>query len=111
MNIEAKVISYLSKKTNYEVFADVPEVRPETFITVELTGGNSERFKTNPSLAIQCWADTRFHASEIALQVQSVLWEFVDEDGIMKVEQNHPYNFPDENTSARYQFVLDVITA
>lgn len=112
MNIEARVIEFLnSELEECEVFGDVPQTRPEMFVTVELTGGVAQFFKREAQLAIQCWAKTRFDASELALETQDALWSFVDEPQIMRVEQNHPYNYPDEGVSARYQFVATITTA
>ncbi|MDR1954286.1 MAG: hypothetical protein LBQ21_07460 [Clostridiales Family XIII bacterium] len=117
MSIETKLIEWLSSRLAVPVSADVPEVRPPSFVTVERTGGDTVRayggalVQDNPEMAIQCWAHTRAEAESLACAVDDLLPTFAYEPHIGRVARNSLYNFPDETGHVgRYQLVVDITT-
>lgn len=112
LDIELALIEWMKGKLGIEAFADVPNHRPDEFVTVERTGGGrSDVIVDNPMIAVQCWAETRYRASRLATSVDSALNEFAYEPGILKVDRVSMHNFPDEKGSnARYQLVIELKT-
>lgn len=110
MNIESRIIKYL-KDAGFEAYANVPAKRPESFVTVERTGGGFDNvIIDHPTIAIQAWGKKRLDASELAYAVRETLQEMVKESGICKVSINTIYNYPDpESGAARYQLVVDFV--
>lgn len=92
------------------VFGDVPSVRPARFLTVERTGGPSERVLSRPVFAVQAWADTRAHAAALAELTASALHDIaaLPQVGALRVEGI--YNFPDpDSKEARYQLTVSAV--
>lgn len=109
MNIEATIISYLNGN-GFKAYADVPNPRPESFVTVERTGGTSDSVVLDrPTVAVQAWAKTRYEASELMLAVDDCMRNVVSEKNVTRCKRNSMYNYPDSN-QARYQAVYDLVT-
>lgn len=113
INVEATLIAYLNGilPDGVSAFADVPAQRPDTFVLVSASGGSSTLFTSTPMVTIQCWAPTKYLASELAYLVHSSLPDAADvrNNGITRVERGAPYDFSD-GTQSRYQIVADVHT-
>lgn len=107
-NIEEAIISFLASE-GFDAYADVPEVRPDEFITVERTGGSTKGVSLdNPTVAIQCWSTSRFKSSMLALRVSSVMDKITEHSqAITKIKQTSLYNFPVDG-QARYQIIYDI---
>lgn len=122
INIEIKLIAWLSQRVSTPVFAEVPNDtdafgdtgRPEEFITVERTGGaRDSEIIDRASIAIQCWSTSRSLASKLAYAVDDTMNDFVEAQGIARVQRNGLYNFPDQingTTISRYQILFDITT-
>ncbi len=112
MDIESKLITWLNSKLSADVYADVPSLRPASFLTVERVGGGTDSVViSRPRVAIQCWSTSRAEAAALAYLVESTLPELAGETDISKVEINSLYNFPDETgNTARYQIVVNIVT-
>lgn len=109
MNVEAEIIRYLSD-CGIKAYADVPNPRPDEFVTVELTGGTIEYGRVGrPTVAIQSWSRSRYSASELAIRVDSLMRDIVSVPTFARCRRNSLYNFPDE-AQARYQGVYDLVT-
>lgn len=109
MDIERTVAQRLNGSTGFEVYIEVPDPRPDEFITVELTGGQAQRFIKTPTLAIQSWAQTRKRAYEMAQIVEQACIDLVDESNIFTAQPSGTYRWPDpESRQARYQMTLDL---
>lgn len=91
---------------------DIPRPRPDTFITVELTGGPVERYRAVPVLAVQVWGPSRTEASRLAGAVSGWLRDELPLDPrIGRVTVSSVYNFPDpDSRSARYQLTVELVT-
>lgn len=111
MNIETKIIEYLTEK-GHKAYANVPRKRPETFVTVERTGGGFDSVIIDrPTVAVQMWAPSRLAASELAYAVRDNILKMNELVGISKVSLNALYNFPDADSGTnRYQAVFDFVT-
>ena len=111
MNIEVKIIEYLNKN-GFKAYANVPSDRPDSFVTVERTGGGRDSVIIDrPMVVIQVWALKRLEASEMAYSIRDVLIDMVLEKNICKVSINSIYNYPDaESGSNRFQLVVDFVT-
>jgi hypothetical protein len=114
LDIEATLISWLARRLDIAVFADVPDqkTKPERFLTIERTGGNkSDIIIDHAEVAVQCWALTRAKALELAYFVDSVICEMTLIDRVISARRASLYNFPDlEGRHARYQVIINLNT-
>lgn len=113
MDVELAVIEWLGGRIGVPVSAEVPKPRPDSFVTVERTGGGrSAAVVDSATLAIQCWGRTRYAASSLAREVDGALPDLAYEPGICRVGRASLYNFPDgEGGGGRYQIVAEIKTA
>ncbi len=114
MNIEKTIIDFLNgiEDLGCKAYGEVPDDRPDIFISVERTGGgqgNSLIIDT-PTVAIQCWNTSKDKASDMAYQVRDLLKRLVYDSRITRVTPNALYNYPDTSGQARYQLVVDFVT-
>jgi hypothetical protein len=109
-NVEEEIITFLNNQ-GFLSYADVPNPRPDgDFLTVERTGGQDINVALdNPTIAIQCWSNSRYNASQLALSVTEVM-ELLrgSSKKITCCRQNSLYNFPYEN-QPRYQIMYDIV--
>lgn len=105
MDLERVVAQRLMGATGIKAVLEVPEDRPEEFISVEMTGGTRERLCIqHASLAVQSWAQTRQRAAEIARLVEQSTPGLTEEPNIFRAVANGTYRWPDpESRQARYQ--------
>ena len=78
MDIEEVVIDHLNHVAalGATAYPDVPRKRPADFVVVERTGGpRGEGGTFEPMLDIQCWAETRSRAAQLALRVEDAIGE------------------------------------
>lgn len=99
------------------VSLDVPNDRPDVFVTVERTGGSTSIWQDNPILAVQVSAkgtDTqspRTRAAKLADSVASIIRGFRDsENDVFHIEVSSVYNYPDPDAPSwgRYQIVVSI---
>lgn len=110
MNIEATIIEYLNKN-GIKAVADIPATRPDEFVTVERTGGSfGSVVLDRPTVAVQAWSTTRYKASELMTEVDTLMRNLVSISGVSKCSRNSLYNYPDESGHPRYQAVYDIVT-
>ena len=111
LNIEAALVAFLDRELAEDVSADVPEERPERFVTIERTGGPRDTFRDLPSVAAQAWAENRYQASELCIRLADAIERFAFEPGIARVEVGSSYNFPDpDSKQSRYQVTASFVT-
>jgi hypothetical protein len=108
MDVESFLIDWFGKIFTVPCYGDVPRDRPERFITVERTGGPHELAMDRPTLAIQCWAQSRAQASVLAQTVCLALDELDAEPEVFYAKITGPYNFPTAEQEPRYQLVLNM---
>lgn len=112
MNIEASFIQWLGE-LGYEAYATVPKSRPDSFVTVERTGGDADNLLDSPYLAVQVWDTTRQAAADNAAAIRLSCLEASQAgnlpDGIYTVRGGSLYWFPDpDSRQARYQITFNV---
>lgn len=104
MDVERVVAQRLMGATGIKAVLEVPEERPDEFISVEMTGGTGDRFIRQASLAVQSWAQTRQRAAEIARLVEQATPCLTEEPNIFRAVANGTYRWPDpDSRQARYQ--------
>lgn len=111
-DVERELVEWLPKKVGVPCAADVPDPRPERFVTVERTGGDTSLGVDRPLLAVQAWAGSRLDASRLASAVATALvldsWEIPQ---VCRCRVTSTYNFPDpESRQARYQLDVEMVT-
>jgi hypothetical protein len=109
-NVEEEIIKFLNNQ-GFETYADVPNPRPDNdFLTVERTGGQDINVALdNPSIAVQCWSNSRYNASQLAYEVADVMEQLRNNSKmITRCRQTSLYNFPYEDIP-RYQIIFDVV--
>lgn len=91
MNIEKTVIKWLTDRPEitWPVFADIPENRPEYYITVERTGGSRGTVRIEePELLISVnHNSSALEASDMALKIDSMIDNIRLENSISNVER------------------------
>ena len=104
MDVERVVAQRLMGATGIKAVLEVPEERPDEFISVEMTGGTGDRFIRQASLAVQSWAQTRQRAAEISRLVEQATPGLAEEQNIFRAVANGTYRWPDPDSGqARYQ--------
>ena len=66
-NVEAALIAWLPGKVGAPAYAQAPDPRPESFLTVERTGGTATIGIDYPTVAVRAWAGSAYGASDLAL--------------------------------------------
>jgi len=112
VNIEAVLIEWLSARLSIAAYADVPNERPRRFLTVERVGGGGESpVVDRPRVAVQCWAESRALAADLAMQVSGQVMYMTGIPRVAKATRGSVVNFPDLiGGNPRYQVVLDLVT-
>jgi len=109
MNPEAIVIGHLVDE-GYPAYADVPADRPDEFVTVELTGASRRSHAVwSATLAVQCFARTRYEASELACGLVPAIESLVEEPEVTRAEVDNLYNYTDlESGQPCYQLTVSM---
>lgn len=78
-------------------YRDVPSVRQDSFMVVELTGGpQGNRVQCSPSVDVDCWAQTSAQAERLAENAKSVLMSLPDSvENVFAVTITTEYDNPD----------------
>lgn len=110
MNAEDAIVAHLAASLPVAVFREVPRDRPDSFVTVERTGGAlNELVRDSALLAVQAWAATPKAARELAYQCRDALTCAVERDSVFSVSVTSLYNDADTDSgSPRYQLVCTV---
>lgn len=107
--IESILISYLSKKLNKPIYAEVPENMPSEFVLIEKVGGQGSIFYEKASVAIQSYSTTLLNAVKLNRDVKKAMFNLTDLDKVISCSLDSDYNYTDEETKQyRYQAVFDI---
>lgn len=117
-DIEQALVEWLPGKLGVPCLAEVPSGRdgpggrPEAFVSVERTGGESSLGVDRPLLAVQAWGRSAAEASELALRVRDALvldsWEMPE---VCRCSVTGIYRFPDpDSRQSRYQLDVEAVT-
>ena len=108
--IEKIILDYLSEGLTEPVYMEEPEVKPETFVLIEKTGGGKTNHISFATLAVQSYAPSMYEAAALNERVKTAMENAIALDEIVRVTLNSDYNYT--NTASkryRYQAVFDVI--
>lgn len=109
MTVEEFFVEYLSSALDVPVSGDIPDPKPERFVTLELTGSRSENFLYHPIIAVQAWADNRADAGRLNEAVKTAMAKAVELPRISRCRLNGDYYFPElELKIPRYQSTYEV---
>lgn len=109
--IEAVLIDYLTNKTaaGANVYAEVPNDQPDTYIVIEKTGSVTENRITTSTMAIRSIAPSLLAAAALNEQVKAAMDVSPELDAIAASRLNSDYNFTDATSKQyRYQAVFQV---
>ena len=107
MNVEQTLIQALVAK-GYDAYASAPNPLTAEFVTVERTGGGTVNKVDHPTFAVQCWADGRKDAADMADAVRCDLEAMTGTLGFGSVTVQSIYNWPDPlSRKARYQLTVN----
>ena len=112
-NVEASLVEWLPGIVGAPAYAQVPDPRPETFITVQRTGGTCTVGIDAPAVAVDAWAGSAYEASELALAVRdAMVLRAVEVPEIRHVDVGSgPYPSPDaDSRQPAYRTVFNMIT-
>lgn len=108
--IEPTVIEYLIDELGVPVSGGVPADPPDTFVTVEKTGGRRVNRISASTLAIQSWAPSIAEAAALNDRVKAAMETIVRLDSVSSCELDTDYNYTDTTRNrCRYQAVFDVV--
>lgn len=114
VDIEREIVAYLTERLDCTAYAEVPNPRPERFVTVERTGGTQDIYGAidYPSVAVQSWEATRARAQALADEVDGLMLAMpLDIENVMGSDRNSLYNFPDPDSGqSRYQGIYELVT-
>ncbi len=91
LNVEASLVSYLNSE-GFACYADVPASPPTRYCTVDRTGGSHEQCIDVATITVDCIAESRYQASELALAVDAAMPGFVASWGIRRVDKQSIQN-------------------
>lgn len=114
VDIEREIIAYLTERLDCTAYAEVPNPRPDRFVTVERTGGIQDVYGAvdYPTVAVQSWETSRAKAAALAYDVDQLMLEMpIDVTNVMGSDRNSLYNFPDpDSEQSRYQGIYELST-
>lgn len=92
-------------------FAQVPDSRPEKFVTVERTGGKIDAFSDSPTFAVQAWAQTKAEAADLAEKVAAVIDSWPQTNpAVADATVESMYDFADpDSRSQRFQLTVHAV--
>ena len=109
-NIEKLVIEYLAGLLSVDVYAEEPEDKPSSYVVIEQTGGGARNFIYTATIAVQCYADTRYEASALNEEIAGYMLVMADSENIGSCRLNGDYNFTNTATKKyRYQSVYTIV--
>jgi len=108
--IELIILDHLSStlQTN-EVYLEVPDDPPASFIVIDKTGGGEDNLIGSATLAIQSYGATMLDAATLNELVKSAMDTATESKYIYSAKLDTDYNFTDTRTKRyRYQAVYDI---
>lgn len=108
--VETFFIAYLSDVLSVPVSGDVPENRPERFVTVEKLSSSEQDCIKNSRIAVQSWGESRTAAMLLNEEVKRAMAGAVLLPEISRCHCENDYNFPDlSSKTPRYQAIFEVV--
>lgn len=109
MDIERTVAEAIQTAVKIPCRLEVPEDRPEEFVTVTLAATSADRFMSTARLEAQSWAKTRKRAKDIAGAVEAACESVEYEPNVFSCVPDGTYRWDDPETGTpRYQVNINV---
>lgn len=107
--IEKIIIEYLKDALDIEPYLEVPEDKPEKFVTVERTAGRRENHVYHSSAVIDSYGRTLAETVELNDRVVEAMLNITLLDEVCSCELNSNYNDTDTATKEyRYGALFDL---
>ena len=114
MDYTRMVVDYLNGlNLGATAYREVPSMRPESFMVVELTGGAGANIvKRSPSIDVDCWASRQHDAEILAFEVVNALLVMPDAlPNVFGASVSTVYSNPDPDSGTpRYTVGCDLET-
>lgn len=108
--IEKTVLDYLSDNLEVNVYMEVPEETPTSFVTIERVGSDRSNKIDSVTLAIKSHSDTLLHTAELNEAVKSAMYGITELNSISSCKLDRDYNFTDTSTKRyRYQALFMLV--
>lgn len=109
MTIEQLIVSHLSEELSVPVYGEVPHDAPESFCTVERTGGGvNDRLRT-AMITIDMYAASMVDVQDLNEDVLEAMDSLVTHDMVASCRLNSNYNDTDTQTKEyRYGALFDI---
>ena len=111
-NVEAATVAHLNS-LGFACYADVPADPPPTYCTVDRTGGTHGEHVDSATIVVDCVAQTRHGASELALAVDDAMESLVGEPRICRVDKQAIQNLSHiiQGMEGLYRCIYSVVSA
>lgn len=104
MNIESKVIEYLSDMfPSIPVYGEVPQDRPKIMLVVDKTGGSITNLVPTSSVVVDSYAESKASASVLNDAVVDLMMQMTSVEGVSAVSLNSSYSDTD-TASKEYRY-------
>lgn len=111
-NVEAAVVAHLCAN-GFLCYADVPADPPQSYCTVDRTGGTHSEHVDAATVSVDCIAPTRYEASELALSVDEAMESLPSERRICRVDKQSIQNLSHiiQGMEGLYRCIYSVVSA
>ena len=111
-NVEAAIVSHLNS-AGIDCFADAPKDPPASYVTVDRAGGTHGDFVDSATIALDCVAQTRFAASQLAIRADDAMMSLTAQPRICRVDKQSMQNLSHiiEGMEGLYRLVYTVVSA
>lgn len=100
---EFRLVGWLSRGVDVPVSSQVPNPRPERFVTVQRTGGPTrDLIIDDAQIDVFCWAESEAEAAKLAKSVELAMPGFAAEADVFKVKCQSKGWFPSSDGVPRY---------
>lgn len=111
MDSTERLRKMLDKMASYKVYAQVPSTHPDSFVTIERTGGTIDAFSDSPTFAVQAWAPTKAAAAATAENLAILIgnWPILD-PAVADTRIDSLYDFADpDSRGQRFQLTVHAV--
>ena len=108
--IEETVRNHLLTRMSVPVYIDVPAEPPESYVSIERTGGSESEHIRYATIAIQSYGGRRLAAAELHESVMSAMKDLITLNSVSACNINSEYDFTDTTTKKyRYQALYNIV--
>lgn len=108
--IEEIVRNYLLAVLSVPVYIDIPANPPDSYVSLERTGGGENEHIRTATIAIQSYGARRLEAATLHEEVMSYMKGMITLEEISSCRLNSEYDWTDTDTKQyRYQAVYNIV--